>query len=272
MALIKCTECGREVSDKANCCVHCGCPLDIKSDNTNETTVKTTNETTGVEDNYSIELIDYLRERYEVISIIKNFYGISIKEAMDKIESLPCIVGNDMSKDKAIDLAQELTKCEAIYKVYNNGTEVNLGLKKQTVYSDWGDNSANKNINENKNEDKSEKNSGCLTGCLIPLVLLGAGIALASTGETIGVLLFFVLVVVAIIMAESAFTENDTEKQKRIQDFNQGKGEKDENGLLKCPYCGSTQIQLTKRGYKVTSGFIGSGQNERVCLNCMKKL
>lgn len=27
MALIKCPDCGREVSDKAQACIHCGCPL-----------------------------------------------------------------------------------------------------------------------------------------------------------------------------------------------------------------------------------------------------
>ena len=27
MALIKCSECGKEISDKAAACVHCGCPV-----------------------------------------------------------------------------------------------------------------------------------------------------------------------------------------------------------------------------------------------------
>ena len=27
MALIKCPDCGKEVSDKAKNCIHCGCPL-----------------------------------------------------------------------------------------------------------------------------------------------------------------------------------------------------------------------------------------------------
>jgi|GEM_PF-3849270 hypothetical protein len=27
MALIRCPECGQEVSDKADACIHCGCPL-----------------------------------------------------------------------------------------------------------------------------------------------------------------------------------------------------------------------------------------------------
>ncbi|MEY8339465.1 zinc-ribbon domain-containing protein [Lachnospiraceae bacterium 62-35] len=31
MALIKCPECGREVSDKADKCIHCGYPLKVKS-------------------------------------------------------------------------------------------------------------------------------------------------------------------------------------------------------------------------------------------------
>lgn len=30
MAMIKCPECGKEISDKANACIHCGCPLETK--------------------------------------------------------------------------------------------------------------------------------------------------------------------------------------------------------------------------------------------------
>lgn len=32
MALIKCPECGKEVSDKANACIHCGYPLNEQKD------------------------------------------------------------------------------------------------------------------------------------------------------------------------------------------------------------------------------------------------
>ena len=28
MALIKCSECGKEISDKAKTCVNCGCPIE----------------------------------------------------------------------------------------------------------------------------------------------------------------------------------------------------------------------------------------------------
>ena len=32
MALIKCPECGKEISDKANVCIHCGYPLNERKE------------------------------------------------------------------------------------------------------------------------------------------------------------------------------------------------------------------------------------------------
>ena len=32
MALINCPECGKQISDKAERCIHCGCPIDNPSD------------------------------------------------------------------------------------------------------------------------------------------------------------------------------------------------------------------------------------------------
>lgn len=32
MALIKCSECGKEISDKAMECIHCGCPIERKQE------------------------------------------------------------------------------------------------------------------------------------------------------------------------------------------------------------------------------------------------
>ena len=37
MALIKCPECGKEISDKSNACIHCGCPImSATQENSNE--------------------------------------------------------------------------------------------------------------------------------------------------------------------------------------------------------------------------------------------
>ena len=40
---------------------------------------------------------------------------------------------------------------------------------------------------------------------------------------------------------------------------------------IKCPYCGSTHYTVMKRGWKVTTGFLGSSKVIRVCDNCLKK-
>lgn len=53
MALIKCSECGREISDKAPACVHCGCPTSASVQNTVPTSA-----TTGMVLAYGGELIE----------------------------------------------------------------------------------------------------------------------------------------------------------------------------------------------------------------------
>lgn len=35
MALIKCSECGKEINDKAKVCVNCGCPIETLTNNKN---------------------------------------------------------------------------------------------------------------------------------------------------------------------------------------------------------------------------------------------
>ncbi|MEG0899807.1 MAG: hypothetical protein RSF40_08890 [Oscillospiraceae bacterium] len=37
---------------------------------------------------------------------------------------------------------------------------------------------------------------------------------------------------------------------------------------VQCPKCGSTQITMTKRGWKLTTGFIGSGKMLDTCMAC----
>lgn len=36
MSLIICKECGKEISDKAKQCIHCGCPVEIEDEHVNE--------------------------------------------------------------------------------------------------------------------------------------------------------------------------------------------------------------------------------------------
>jgi DNA-directed RNA polymerase subunit RPC12/RpoP len=40
---------------------------------------------------------------------------------------------------------------------------------------------------------------------------------------------------------------------------------------VKCPKCGSTQLHAEKRGWRMTTGFIGSGKIFITCLKCGKR-
>ena len=49
MALIKCSECGKKISDKGEACVHCGCPLNITLEKLSITKAKPKCPKCGVE-------------------------------------------------------------------------------------------------------------------------------------------------------------------------------------------------------------------------------
>ena len=74
MALIKCPECGREVSDKAAACIHCGFPLE-KELNTKPLSNDTLKKI--VISNHEGLAILY----HATVSVVRNIKGISEKEA-----------------------------------------------------------------------------------------------------------------------------------------------------------------------------------------------
>lgn len=48
MALIKCPECGNEVSDKAETCIHCGCPIKVNRSTRGKIIVQAENVFLGI--------------------------------------------------------------------------------------------------------------------------------------------------------------------------------------------------------------------------------
>ena len=90
MALIKCPECGKEISDKAASCPNCGCPANVwmaafRNNDTNSTYEKNdkkTQKTVNVSEETLDKLYDELsRQRIIIISELSKREGIEIKEA-----------------------------------------------------------------------------------------------------------------------------------------------------------------------------------------------
>ena len=77
MALIKCPECGKEISDKASACIHCGFPLNnIDQDHTLYNAIL---ETTGP-------------NRAKLNVALRNIRTLSLVEAKNMIDSAPCVI------------------------------------------------------------------------------------------------------------------------------------------------------------------------------------
>ena len=94
MALIKCPECGKEISDKAKACIHCGYPLDY---------LETTSEQPVVpKDNalYNVILVD-TKNVVKAISAYQGLSGSKLIDAKERIMKRPCIIARNVSRSEA---------------------------------------------------------------------------------------------------------------------------------------------------------------------------
>ena len=95
MALIKCPECGKEISDKSNQCIHCGYPLIIKNEQKIPNCIT---EIDGIQYDYSdiLNLINY-KQYYDAYFQMRKICKLSIKNNMNLLEYM---IGNYEAPDK----------------------------------------------------------------------------------------------------------------------------------------------------------------------------
>lgn len=84
MALIKCPECGKEISDKSNQCIHCGYPLIIKNEQKIPNCIT---EIDGIQYDYAdiLNLINY-KQYYDAYFRMRKICKLSIKNNMNLLE------------------------------------------------------------------------------------------------------------------------------------------------------------------------------------------
>lgn len=100
MALIKCPECGKEISDKAPVCIHCGFPLDQL-----ETVVEN-------DDGKLYKLIlksTPIDTKVKTIKLVMDIQGCGLKEGKDIVDNPPQIIATSLSQSDAQKLAKEFT-------------------------------------------------------------------------------------------------------------------------------------------------------------------
>ena len=86
MSLIKCPECGKEISNKAKMCIHCGYPMDEYKE--------------IIPENYEIYEPPLITQKFQVIMTSYGFIKNRIAEYFRKYE--------DMSIDVVVDLVNIL--------------------------------------------------------------------------------------------------------------------------------------------------------------------
>ena len=103
MALIKCPECGKEISDRAPACIHCGYPLD------NEPTVKFQSS------NHFKKVVipcykEHVNEKLTAIKIVREVAGLSLAEAKALVEQSNPVVVNNVDLGKANQIANRFLR------------------------------------------------------------------------------------------------------------------------------------------------------------------
>lgn len=118
MALIKCPECGKEISDKAPACIHCGYPMNLVNNDTVD------------EKKYKIILINYGDSKLRIVHFLCQFYGINIGPAKQISENLPATIIDGVTIDKVNEIKSVLDTYNAIIKIEISDGKVSEDIRK----------------------------------------------------------------------------------------------------------------------------------------------
>jgi len=135
MALIKCPECNREVSDKASICIHCGSPVSSKTQN--ELTTGDTSKKIIITNNVELNILYHV-----VLSVVQKVKNIDEKEAEMIVTKDTLITVNDLDRDTAHVIREELLSV-----LSNISDTYGIGIKiVDSEETDIPDDSVNPNI------------------------------------------------------------------------------------------------------------------------------
>lgn len=275
MALIKCPECGKEISDKAKICVQCGFPILEQSDVNNDIQeAKNITELLALLEskfknflNTSKDFTTFYNTNLKFFADLKAFADAS-DEHDDILKSLSSLIFADGIEISSKDVKNVLYSVNW-YKVTNEGKKSfaealanamskidNNGNTKETTFAYAIYHAQNLNTAENRmivlkpllEKDPSTQwykyilvNNVCVNELGLPSMM-----DLYIDGRNIE-------------MKDYLYRTPKT--KSTIQTDN----------VVRCPKCGSESIATINRGYSLFWGFLGSGKPVNVCQKCGHK-
>ncbi len=131
MALIKCPECGDQISDKSSACIHCGYPLYLlNNEKPSETSVENQDVTEVKVDlkEYSIKISNCNGSNAKVIITLKNKFQYSLNDAKTATMNLPLTVTLKENITEIRKLAQEFTDAGIDYEIFEGEKKLSFNL------------------------------------------------------------------------------------------------------------------------------------------------
>lgn len=250
MALIKCPECEKEISDKAPACIHCGYPLSLlNNEKAKSPAVEKQNNTEAKanQKEYSFKIINCNGSNAKMIITLKNKFHYNLEDAKAAILNLPIVISIKENITEIKKLAQEFTNAGIEYEVFEgeNKLELNLVMKDKIAKP-----SCVSNANTSESVFKKCPTCGKITNQRDAFYCSVCNVRLQP------------------IFNEEATVESKNDSQKK--EYYIPKDDEDRN-VPKCPKCGATAIATINRGYSIVWGFLGSGKPVNVCQVCGHK-
>lgn len=225
MALIKCPECGKDISNKSSACIHCGYPIEkLQQESSNTEQPQSTIEVEIKVDDASLGFTLFSVDDNNVnleCNKCSKVYKYNKKVNFSEVSDKKCISNNDIccpSCGNTVPVGAEI--------IPRQSTKHNDELKQNSL-----------------NTTKTDDNSGM--GCLIYLIFIGViiiggiwFIVDSFDGFVLSVILPFVLAVLVVGFVLYAFVTSDKKEMKEGWDK-----EKYSDYKFTCPMCGSKKVK-----------------------------
>lgn len=119
MALISCPECGKQISDKAPACIHCGYPMQEQPP---VTTATVSNSKKVAIPSFS----EFSQQKIPAIKVVREVTGLGLAEAKEFVEqSAPyIIVIDELSQNQANLIAQKFQAVGVNAEIYDSAAPV----------------------------------------------------------------------------------------------------------------------------------------------------
>ena len=227
MALIRCPECGKEISDKASACIHCGYPLvNDRQEKSNMTQTQSAGNSASSENETTIEL---------------GFTLFSVNESSVNLECKNCSKVYKFNKT----IFSETTKNECVpsgtIRCPNcgNTTQKNSKIQPKQIVQNLSEAKESVHTNDKANDNSSK---GCLGWLIAVGVIVVIGMFLLTDGFSDFALwwLVFPLTFAALLIVGMIYSFATSDPKEVKQNWDK---EKYNDYKFTCPMCGSKKVK-----------------------------